>query len=80
MPTRKKKAPTAAPKVVRVRYSVPASIRVEQEGARHWFYAADRRGLRRSRPLVIDAATWEALCKTDAVQRMHKRGQILEVR
>lgn len=77
-PAKSAKSPKP-PSIVRVHYSVPRSLVVEMDGSRYHFHAEDRRGLRRSRPLLVDDVTWAKLQSTPAVQRMLAKGQISEV-
>jgi hypothetical protein len=81
MPTKKTAAETKAarpkpPKILRLAYSVPRDVVVDLDGSLFHFYAADRRGLRARRPLVIDDATWAKLKNKAAVKRMLDKGQI----
>lgn len=62
--------------LLQVHYCVPKTVMIEVDGARHHFYGVDRTGLRRSRPLLVDEATWSALQATPQVQAMLAKGQI----
>lgn len=82
MPTKKTAPKTAKPKppkLLRVHYRVARDIVVELAGNRFIFRAHDPRGLRRSKPLTVDADTWDKLAKKPAVKALIERGDIRRI-